>query len=94
MTQEQREQMEILAKNWWINFPGDPRINPGINEEYKAWASTHEKAFKAGYTLAIAKARVIEDALNHIIKNEGTDSYVDCVLTAKVALLQYQGGGE
>ena len=48
-TQKQAEQW---ATEWWINFPGDARVDPMDGETFRGWTATHRAAFLAGLSKA------------------------------------------
>lgn len=42
------ERLERAAIKWWIDFPGDPRVDPMEGDTYLGWTDTHKKAFMGG----------------------------------------------
>ncbi len=47
-----------MARDWWVNFEGDPSVSAGVDEEFQAWERTHTKAFIAG---ASAHAKLLSE---------------------------------
>lgn len=86
-----RKSREELAEEWWINFPGDPRVDPGTCDEYHGWADTHSKAFLAGYDAAEEKAKVLVEALEKICEQFPKDYIVRINEIAIIALAEYRG---
>lgn len=42
------KRLERAAVKWWIDFPGDPRVDPMEGDTYLGWTDTHKKAFMGG----------------------------------------------
>lgn len=43
-----------IAKEAWVNHPGLPQINPGQDEEYRAWEKSHTMVAEAAVKNALA----------------------------------------
>ena len=78
-----QEEAEKWAKQFWLSFNGDERVDPGVGETYRGWMATHQAAFLAGLAKAaefIAKSpterefvKVIEDWKHAWMNIKGTD---------------------
>jgi len=53
-----QEQAEKWAEKWWVDFPGDSRVDPMDGETFRGWTETHKQAFIAGLQKA---AEMIEE---------------------------------
>ena len=47
-----REDAEKWAEKWWVDFPGDSRVDPMDGETFRGWTETHKQAFIAGMAKA------------------------------------------
>lgn len=57
-----QEQAEKWAEKWWVDFPGDSRVDPMDGETFRGWTETHKQAFIAG----LQKAAEMIDACETI----------------------------
>lgn len=57
-----KEDGDKKARQWWIDYPGDPRVDPLEGETYRGWTHTHETAYKAGHDAGL-QSSVVKEAI-------------------------------
>lgn len=87
--EEKLKEWREEGRQWWINFPGDPRISPGMGETFRAWEETHIKAYVAAKTSSYEREMKLVEALKKI-KNKETCE----VLYGSEKYVSYEAGWE